>query len=83
MLRQLNGELPLMSVSPPREDVQDEQAPIDDVDIGHLRDGAHLIRAQVLIKNDQVTVELHGQQEELIELTSTHHKLRVIGLPSL
>jgi hypothetical protein len=82
-LRELHLELAVAALRPLGEDVQDQLRPIDHLQIGVLRDRARLRGRQVAIEDQGLGVELRGADQDVVELPSPHHQLRIDPLAKL
>ena len=75
------GELDLQLAVPAGrvlgEDVEDEHRAVEDLELGEVADRARLAGREVLIEDHRVGAELHGAQEDLLELALADQELRV------
>src|SRR5690606_37176567 len=76
-LCELHLELAVRAVGPLGENVEDKLRTIDNLEVGGGRNVGALRRRDIPVDNENVRIELHGADDDLIEFAATHHKLRV------
>ena len=76
-LRQLDLQLAVPALRALREDVEDQHRPIDDLQIGEVRDRVRLDRVQVGIEDQHVGVELHRPDQHLFQLAAPDQVFRI------
>ena len=76
-LRQLDLQLAVAALGPLREDVEDQHRPVDHLQIGEVGDGVRLHRRQIGIEDQRVGVDLHGADQDLLQLAATDQVLRI------
>ena len=76
-LGQFHLHLAVQALGAPGEDVEDQLAPVDDLQFGHGGDGADLGRGQFLVEDQQGRAELQGADHHLPHLPFPHQVARV------
>src|SRR5262249_14843364 len=69
-LRQLHLQLAVRALRALREDVQDELRSVDDLQIRPRRNAARLRRAQLLVEDQRLCVEIDGAEDHLLQLAA-------------
>ena len=82
-LRELDLELAVRALGALREDVEDELRAVDDLEIALLGDRRGLRGREIAIEDEDLRVELHGADDDLVELALAEHELRVDALAHL
>ena len=75
-LRQLDLQLAVPALGALGEDVEDELRAVDDLEVGLLGDAAGLRGRELAVEDQHAGVELHGADDDLLELALAHDELR-------
>ena len=82
-LRQLHLQLAVGALRPLREDVEDQLGAVEDLEAGGLGDVAGLRRREVGVEDDQVRHQLHGAEQDVLQLPLADERARVDLVPVL